>query len=135
MGRTVFIYGTLLAVSAFALTWLDYRFWMRDIGAEVYGLVIAIVFVGLGIWIGLQRRPAPAVSDTTNEKAINALGLTRREVEMLSHLAKGQSNKEIARALGLSPNTVKTHLANLYDKLGVKNRTQAVTVAQDMSLF
>jgi len=135
MGRTIIIYGTLLAVSAFALTWLDYRFWMRDIGAEIYGAIIAVIFVGLGIWIGLQRRPSAVPADKTNVKAIEALGLTRREVEMLGHLSKGQSNKEIARSLGLSPNTVKTHLANLYDKLGVKNRTQAVTVAQDMSLF
>ena len=136
MGRTVFVYASILAISAFALTWLDYRFWMRDIGVEVYGLILAVVFIALGIWIERQRRPAPEPAEAgPNEKAIAALKLTRREVEILTHLSDGQSNKEIARKLNLSPNTVKTHLANLYEKLGAKNRTQAVTKARELSLF
>ena len=133
MGRTIIGYGLVLAVAALVLTWLDYRFWMRDIGFEVYGLVIAVMFAGLGIWIERQRRAHPAPA-TRNDKAIKALGLTRREVEMLDFLARGKSNKEIARDLKLSPNTVKTHLANLYEKLGVKNRTQAVSKAVELSL-
>ena len=135
MGRTVFIYALILALAAFALTWLDYRFWMRDIGIEIYGLILAVIFVAMGIWIERQRRPLVRLNDEPNEKAITALGLTRREVEMLTHLSEGKSNKEIARTLNVSPNTVKTHLANLYEKLSVKNRTQAVTRARDLSLF
>lgn len=135
MGRTVFIYGTILAVAAFILNWVDYRFWMRDIGIEIYGLVIAVIFACLGVWIERQRHSAPEVKPSeTNEKAIKALGLTRREVELLGSLSSGKSNKEIARELDISPNTVKTHLANLYEKLGVKNRTQAVTKATELSL-
>ncbi|NNE57445.1 MAG: response regulator transcription factor [Hellea sp.] len=135
MGKTVIIYGLILAVAAFALTWLDYRFWVRDIGFEVYGLIIAVVFAGLGVWIERQRRPAPKENNHVNEKAIKALGLTKRELEMLGALSSGQSNKEIARVLDISPNTVKTHLANLYEKLGVRNRTQAVTKAAEFSLL
>ena len=52
--------------------------------------------------------------------------LTPRERELLSALAQGDSNDQIARALGLSINTVKFHLRNLYDKLAIKNRAQAV---------
>lgn len=52
--------------------------------------------------------------------------LTPRERELLTALAKGDSNDQIARALGLSVNTVKFHLRNLYDKLAIKNRAQAV---------
>jgi len=135
MWRMVLIYGLFLALAGFALTWLDYRFWMRDIGIEVYGLGIAALFAGLGVWIERQRHPRS--NDTKphrNDKAIKALGLTRRELEMLGFLAQGKSNKEIARDLGLSPNTIKTHLANLYEKLGVKNRTQAVMSAAELSL-
>jgi len=128
MKRTVLIYGLILAAAAFFLNWLDYRFWMRDIGPEVYGIGIAIMFAGLGIWIERQRQAAPKNPNySLNEKTIKALGLTAREIEMLKFLSAGKSNKEIARDLGLSPNTVKTHLANLYEKLGVKNRTQAAT--------
>ncbi len=135
MEKTIILYGLVLAVIAVILTWLDYRFWMRDIGPEIYGLGIAVLFAGLGIWIERQRRPLPAApANTRNDKAIKALGLTRREVEMLGFLAQGKSNKEIARDLDLSPNTIKTHLSNLYQKLGTKNRTQAVTKAAKLSI-
>ena len=52
--------------------------------------------------------------------------LTGREKELLTALAEGRSNDEIARHLSLSVNTVKFHLRNLYDKLAIKNRAQAV---------
>ncbi len=52
--------------------------------------------------------------------------LTPREKELLTTLAKGHSNDQIARELSLSVNTVKFHLRNLYDKLAIKNRAQAV---------
>lgn len=53
--------------------------------------------------------------------------LTRRERALLEALSKGQSNKELARAFEISDNTVKFHLSNLYEKLGVKNRAQAIS--------
>ena len=70
-----------------------------------------------------------------NEKAIKALGLTMREIDVLECLRLGESNKEIARSFDILPNTVKTHLTNLYDKLGAKNRTQVVTQATELSIY
>lgn len=55
--------------------------------------------------------------------------LTDRELEVLRLLAEGLSNKELARALNLSPRTVNFHLANIYSKLGVSSRTEAVVYA------
>lgn len=52
--------------------------------------------------------------------------LSRRERTMLETLAKGLTNRELSRELGISTNTVKFHLSNLYDKLSVKNRAQAI---------
>lgn len=52
--------------------------------------------------------------------------LSRRETDMLAALARGMTNREMARELGISPNTVKFHLSNLYDKLAVKSRAQAI---------
>lgn len=52
--------------------------------------------------------------------------LTRREKAMLEAMAKGLTNKELAGEFDVSVNTVKFHLSNLYDKLGVKNRSQAI---------
>ena len=105
-------------------------------GAEVYGLIIATLFALLGVWIERQRHtPTPEISNGRNEKAIKALGLTIREIEVLECLRLGESNKEIARSLGISPNTVKTHLKSLYTKLGANNRTQAVTQASELSIY
>jgi len=136
MARIIILYGLILTVIAFGLTWLEYRFWIRDIGAEVYGLIIATLFALLGVWVERQRRASrPEMPSGRNETAIKALGLTTREIEVLDCLRLGESNKEIARSLGISPNTVKTHLKSLYTKLGANNRTQAVTQASELSIY
>jgi DNA-binding response OmpR family regulator/DNA-binding CsgD family transcriptional regulator len=57
------------------------------------------------------------------------LGLTVREGEVLSWLAKGKTNRDIAQILGLSPRTVDKHLEQIYAKLGVENRTAAAAIA------
>ena len=54
--------------------------------------------------------------------------ITARERELLSALASGLTNLQVASRFGISPNTVKYHLKNLYDKLGVNNRAMAITV-------
>ncbi|MFN3308883.1 MAG: response regulator transcription factor, partial [Anaerolineales bacterium] len=67
-----------------------------------------------------------------NEKMSRLLAnlpLSPREMEVLSYLSLGQSNKEIAHHLGISHQTVKNHLASLFRKLGVEDRTQAVVYA------
>lgn len=53
--------------------------------------------------------------------------LTKRERAMLEAMAEGRTNKELAAEFDVSVNTVKFHLSNLYDKLGVKNRSQAIS--------
>jgi LuxR family maltose regulon positive regulatory protein len=61
--------------------------------------------------------------------------LSERELEVLALIAAGESNREIAARLFISISTVKTHLNNLYRKLGAANRTQAVTRARDLNLL
>ncbi|ACQ80732.1 two component transcriptional regulator, LuxR family [Beutenbergia cavernae DSM 12333] len=63
------------------------------------------------------------------------LALTRRELEVLELVARGRSNDDVARELFLSRATVKTHLAHVYDKLGVDSRTAAVAVARQRGLL
>ena len=55
--------------------------------------------------------------------------LSQRELQILTHLVEGKSNKAIAHAVHLSPDTVKSHLKNIYQKLGVHNRSQAARAA------
>ncbi len=65
----------------------------------------------------------------------DARALTRRELEVLSCVASGQSNKEIAETLFVSEATVKSHLVHIFTKLGVEDRTAAVTVALERGLI
>lgn len=82
----------------------------------------------------LARRPASATFEK-NEAALAALGITQREHAVLELLATGKSNKEIAQKLGVSPNTIKTQVASLYQKLEVQRRTQAVQKARELALI
>jgi LuxR family maltose regulon positive regulatory protein len=61
--------------------------------------------------------------------------LSARELEVLRLIAAGRANPEIARALVVAPSTVKTHVTNLFGKLGVGNRIQAVARARDLGLL
>jgi DNA-binding NarL/FixJ family response regulator len=136
MTRTLLIWALILAGGAFALQWLEYRYLVRAFSGEIYVAVIGTAFAAGGVWLGfrLAARRMPA-GFARNEAARAALGLTGQELRVLERLAAGQSNKEIARTLGLSPNTVKTHAANLYAKLDVRRRTEAVGKARDLSLI
>jgi DNA-binding NarL/FixJ family response regulator len=66
---------------------------------------------------------------------LTGAGLTRREGEILSHLSRGSSNRDIAGALFIGEATVKTHLAKIYDKLGVSSRHQAVARALELGVL
>lgn len=136
MLRYGLLYGGAIALVAALLQWLEYRYFVMQMPGEVYIAVTAAIFVGLGIWVGMRLTAAPASPVfERNDKAITSLGLTLRECEILDHLATGASNKEIARALGISPNTIKTHIANLYDKLEVNGRGKAVDAARSLALI
>jgi ATP/maltotriose-dependent transcriptional regulator MalT len=66
---------------------------------------------------------------------VSQLELSKRELEILSLLAKGHSNQEIATKLFVSLSTVKTHIQNLFEKLDVKRRIQAVEKAKRLNLI
>jgi LuxR family maltose regulon positive regulatory protein len=70
-------------------------------------------------------RPAP------DARPMGAFHLTNREIQVLKLLWKGGSNKQIARDLFLTENTIETHLRRIYEKLGTRNRTQAAAIARE----
>ncbi|MFL5797208.1 MAG: response regulator [Actinomycetota bacterium] len=73
-------------------------------------------------------------SEQDKERQIRPESLTKRETDILALLAEGKSNREIARSLFLSEKTVKAHLAAVFRKLGVTNRTQAAMAAVGMGM-
>ena len=137
MLRTIAIYGGALAAAAVALQWVEYRMWARAHPGELYIGLIALAFMGLGVWVGarLFRTGRPAGPFEPNVRAQASLGITEREFEVLKLLAAGRSNKEIAQALVVSPNTVKTHVARLLEKLEAARRTEAILKARELGLI
>jgi DNA-binding CsgD family transcriptional regulator len=150
------IYSVSLALLLFLLKWLELRFIIFDHSFEIYIGFIALIFTALGIWLALKLskpkietvvvekevyvsrnenladRQAGFVLDTS---VVSQLELSKRELEVLDLLAQGHSNQEIATKLFVSLSTVKTHIQNLYEKLEVKRRTQAVEKAKRLNLI
>lgn len=111
---------------------------LKNAGAEELVQAIQIIAQG-GVVIAsgmatkllseLSQRPAPR-----EQKGEQVEGLSPREREVLEMVARGASNNEIASALFISDNTVKTHLRNILDKLHLANRSQAVAYAARLGL-
>ncbi len=98
---------------------------------------IAIIFLFIGIYIN-RRKENPNQKPTAvaiNHAQIEALGLSKREYEVLCKLAQGHTNKEIASLLFVSESTIKTHVSNVYTKLDVKRRTQAIQKAKELEIL
>jgi DNA-binding CsgD family transcriptional regulator len=132
----VILYAIALALAAAALQWIEYRYLAHAFSFEIYLALVAVAFLGLGAWVARRLTPRPAPAEfALNQAAIRSLGLTPRECQILAQLASGQSNKELARSLSISPNTIKTHLARLYEKLEVRNRIEAIEKARWLALI
>jgi len=161
--KATIIYSISLAFLLFLLKWLELRYIIFDHSFEIYIGFIAVIFTALGIWLALKlsRRDAPKgvlwtfgtkpkietvvvekeVYVTRNENfilntsLISQLELSKRELEILNLMAQGHSNEEISAKFFVSLSTVKTHNQNLFVKLDVKRRTQAVEKAKRLNLI
>ena len=143
--------GVLIAI----LRWSEYQFLVIEHSLEIYGAIVAIIFVVFGIWLGIKltkprekivlrevlispaapAEPAAAATFTLNQVQLDALGITPRELEILTLIAQGLSNREIAGRLFVSENTVKTHCSRAFDKLGARRRTEAVQRSKELGLL
>ncbi len=81
---------------------------------------------------GQQRAGQDRLAPTSGARILSAL--SPRETDILTLIAEGLSNKEIARSLDIGPETVKSHLKSIFTKLGVERRAQAVSRAQTLGL-
>lgn len=147
MRKQVLLYGLLGGVLIAGLKLIEYRWLVVEHSVEIYGGLIAAVFAGLGIWLGLKftRRVetvvvrevvvAAPVTFVRDQVRLDTLGITPRELEILELIAAGLSNREIAERAFVSENTVKTHSSRVFDKLGVRRRTQAVQVGRELRLI
>lgn len=139
MKRTIILYSLALAGLVFLLKFLEYRFIIRDLSLEFYFGIVAILFTALGIWAGLKltRKKVVLVGPDFifNESELQRLSISKRELEVLELISRGLSNQQIADTLFVSLNTIKTHSSNLFLKLDVNRRTQAVQRAKELRLI
>jgi len=145
--QRVLLYGIVSATLVFFLKWLQWNFLIIDNAIDIYIGILAILFLTLGAWVANQlikpktiivEREVPISDSKTfaiNENAIKRLGISRREYEVLQLLARGHSNADMASKLFVSLSTVKTHVSNLFQKLDVKSRTQAIGKAKELKII
>jgi len=147
--KATIVYSISLASLLFLLKWLELRFIIFDHSFEIYIGFIAVIFTTLGIWLALKLSK-PKIETVVVEKEVYVqrnenfvldtslvaqLELSKRELEILNLLAQGHSNQEIAAKLFVSLSTVKTHIQNLFEKLDVKRRIQAIEKARSLNLI
>lgn len=153
--KEILIYGISMAFLLLFLKWLEAYLIIFNYRLDLFIGAIAIVFTVLGIWLALKLmkprvetrlvekeiyvekevyRDAPAAK-VINLKEIEKLGISKRELDVLNLMALGLSNEEIAGKLFVSLNTIKTHSSNIFLKLDVKRRTQAVEKAKRLNII
>jgi DNA-binding NarL/FixJ family response regulator len=95
---------------------------------EVIAAVISAMYGSFIITFAVARRAFGAMaSNSVRREAYD--GISARELEVLKLTASGLANKQVARSLGLSEKTVRNHIANIYEKLGIHDRSQALLYA------
>ena len=149
MKRHALIFGLAGGFLIAILQYFEYRFVIIEHSVEIYTAIVAILFAIFGIWLGLRitrrretivvrevvvpaQAPGPFTPNAANQQT---LGITARELEILTQIARGCSNREIAAQLFVSENTVKTHCARAFEKLGAARRTQAVRRCKELGLL
>lgn len=138
--KSIVFFSCLIALLAVGLQYLEYQYWIRSLSAPTYAGIIALVFMVLGIWLG-QKRTGEKISSKSNldrpilnTELAHQVSLSKREIEVLQLISEGYSNQEIADQLYVSLSTVKTHVSNLFSKLNVQRRTQAIKKIHELGL-
>jgi DNA-binding CsgD family transcriptional regulator len=141
-------YIIVMMVLLLVLWWMEFQFMVMQKNYEIYLAFLAVFFLAFGVWLSgkmvkpkvktiivEKQIPVPETEFVLNQKALEQRNISKRELEVLTLMAQGMSNQEIAETLFVSLNTVKTHSAKLFEKLEVKRRTQAVDTAKKLQLL
>jgi DNA-binding CsgD family transcriptional regulator len=155
MKRTIVIYALATALLIVAAKYFEISLFAGHVSLKLYIAVIGLMFLGIGAFMALKLRARTVKTevvvqyiDRVPERAVDPPGstvdgpaivandvLSARENEVLLYIAKGLTNREIAEQLFVSENTIKTHINNIYSKLGVRRRTQALSRAKELKII
>lgn len=137
MGSVILRYGGLLALFLIAVETAKRSYMTRLTDLDIYLGLVAVIFLGLGGILAYRLRQKRQLDPekTTGLRIIDRAQFSDRELDVLLFVCHGYPNSEIAEQLGITLNTVKTHLKNIYAKLGVNNRTQAAAEAKLLNII
>lgn len=139
LSKRILALAVTSACLIFAIKMFETGFNAGQVSVKVYITVIGIIFLALGAYVGLQvSQKKTVIQYIEKEKDVQAVPnniLTERETEILKKIAEGLTNKEIGQQLFVSENTVKKHINNIYFKLDVNRRTQAIAKAKELKII
>ncbi|MEM7103779.1 MAG: response regulator transcription factor [Bacteroidota bacterium] len=137
-------YGLALGVVLIVVKLSEHFFLSGKLSMDIYFGIVAGVFLLLGSALGYRGKKEKVIIREIIKAAEAEKGkpqqplldsLSDREKEVLQLLSKGFSNQEIANQLFVSLNTIKTHVKNIYAKLDVNRRVQAISKAKDLNII
>lgn len=143
MLKTIFRFGLIAIVLLVLFQLSQVSLVVPSIPADTVIGITAVILIALGIYLGGNIKKdkvvrveveVPAQTEVDLER-IQHLGISQRELEVLQLISQGLSNLEIGEKLFVSESTIKTHVSNLFVKLDVKRRTQAVTRAKEWNII
>lgn len=158
MKQIVIGFGILIAALLVLFQLAKFSQWRGDTNIETWIAVFSLLFFGIGIWISrkmfrkevirekeiirekeviveVEVPVMSTVNQQVDEKQLEKLGLSKREYEILGLIGEGLSNQQIADKLFVSENTIKKHVSNLFLKLDVERRTEAVKRAKELRIL
>ncbi len=145
--KELLLYAFAMAVLLFVIKWIEYRVFVFSHRMELYMGLVALLFTLLGIWASkkLTKKETVIIEKEVivqknvhfqiNQEELSNRKISHRELQVLELMSDGLTNQEIADRLFVSLNTIKTHSSNLYEKLEVKRRTQAIETAKKLSIL
>ena len=141
MRSIVIGFGLLILCLLILFKIAEVNFMKGNVRLEVIVAVVALIFFFTGLYFNYKSGQAHTRPDSPSQpggaidyEQVRKMNITQREHEVLLKMAEGLSNQEIAQALFLSENTIKTHVSNILFKLDARRRTQAIQVAKKLQI-
>ena len=139
LNKKILVFAGSFAAILIILKTIEFFFFHYKFTFETYLGIIATIFLTLGIYfgskLGYKKVPNSSPQNSTTLTEGIETDLSLRELEVLLNISDGLTNQQIADKLFISLNTIKTHTTNIYSKLGVKSRTQAISKAKSLNLI
>ena len=99
IGKTLILYGIALAVMTAILKFIEYRYYVRDLSLEMYVGLVAAIFIGLGVWIGVRvtrKTVKSRIVEPVDAARIKEIGITMRALGFRQLISEGDTDRQIA---------------------------------------